>query len=253
MFDTSGETSYKFRHVLNARVAELVDARDLKSLDRKVVRVRFSSRALTGKIKRVYHKKWQTLFLSQGTEGNPGPCSAFKAGLLQNLFKLGKQHIIAGLIGNIVDVDVADRALLVHDEDGPLGEAFTAQNAVLLRNGAKGVEIAQQRKGNAAKIFCPCCKAGHMVDADAQDLGIESREAVKLGFVGRYLVGSDGGPGKGEKRQYHVFALKPAEPHLSVKMALQTKVRSLLTYLQFHIHLLCMGLCAVRLVLNFWR
>ncbi len=48
-----------------------------------------------------------------------------------------------------------------------------------------------------------------MVDADAQDLGIESCEAVKLGFVGRYLVGSDRGPGKGEKRQYHVFALKP--------------------------------------------
>jgi hypothetical protein len=89
-----------------------------------------------------------------------------------------------------------------------------------------------------------------MVDADAQDLGIESCEAFKLGFVGRYLVGSDGRPRKGEKCQHHIFAPKPAEPHLGVKMALQTKVRSLLTYLQFHIHLLCIGLCAARVFLS---
>jgi hypothetical protein len=70
-----------------------------------------------------------------------------------------------------------------------------------------------------------------MVDADAQDLGIEPCEAVKLGFVGRYLVGSDGRPGKREKRQYHVFALKPAELHLGTNMALKTKVRGLLPHL----------------------
>lgn len=188
---------------------------------------------------------FQTVFIfiykKQGTEKSSCALLCVKSGLLQNFFKLGEQHIIAGLVGNIVDVDVADRAFLVHDEDGPLGEALIAQNAVLPCHGAKGVEIAQQRKGNAAKIFCPCSKAGHMVDADAQDLGIESCEAVKLGFVGRYLVGSDGRPGKREKCQHHIFSLKPAEPNLSVKMALQTKVRSLLPYLQFHIHLLCMG------------
>lgn len=164
-----------------------------------------------------------------GHRRNSRPCFAFK--LLQNLFKLGKKHVIAGLVGDIMNIDVADRALLVHDEDGPLGKAFIAQNAVLSGNGAKGVEIAQQRKRNAAEIFCPCRKAGHMVDADAQDLGIESCEAFKLGFVGRYLVGSNGGPGKGEKRQYHVFALKLAEPHLGVEVTFQTKVRGLLPHL----------------------
>jgi hypothetical protein len=86
-----------------------------------------------------------------------------------------------------------------------------------------------------------------MIDADAQDLGIESCEAVKLGFVGRYLVGSDGCPGKREKRQYHVFASQPAEPHLGVEVTFQTKVRGLLPHLKFHIHLLCMELCAARL------
>jgi hypothetical protein len=70
-----------------------------------------------------------------------------------------------------------------------------------------------------------------MVDADAQDLGIESCEAFKLGFVGRYLVGSDGSPRKGEKRQYHIFSLKPAEPHLGVEVTFQTKVRGLLPHL----------------------
>jgi hypothetical protein len=85
-----------------------------------------------------------------------------------------------------------------------------------------------------------------MVDADAQNLGIKPCEAVKLCFVGRYLVGSDGSPRKREKRQYHVFTLKPAEPHLGVEMTFETKIRCLLTYLQFHIRLLCMGLCAAR-------
>jgi hypothetical protein len=130
-----------------------------------------------------------------------------------------------------MDIDVADHAFLIRDKDGPLGKAFIAQYAVLLRNSAKGVEVAQQRKGNAAEIFCPCCKAGHVVDADAQDLGIESCETVKLGFVGRYLVGSDGSPGKREKRQYHVLALKPAEPDLGVEMTFQTKVQGLLPHL----------------------
>ena len=50
-----------------------------------------------------------------------------------------------------------------------------------------------------------------MVDADAQNLGIESFEALELCFIGRYLGGSDRGPGKGEKCQYHIFALIVAQ------------------------------------------
>ena len=70
-----------------------------------------------------------------------------------------------------------------------------------------------------------------MVYADTQNLGIESCEAVKLGLVGRYLIGSDGGPGKWKKRQHHIFSLKPAEPHLGVEVTFQTKVRGLLPHL----------------------
>jgi hypothetical protein len=140
--------------------------------------------------------------------------------LVQNFFKFGEQHVIAGLVGDIVDVDVSDRAIFVDNEDCPLGKTLIAQHAILLRNGAKGVEIAQQREGDAAKIFCPCCKTGHMVDADAQGLGIEPCEAVKLGFVGRNLVGSDWRPGKREKRQHNIFSLKGAETYLGIQMAL---------------------------------
>jgi hypothetical protein len=43
-----------------------------------------------------------------------------------------------------------------------------------------------------------------MVDADAQDLDIESCEAVELCLVGRYLIGSDRGPGQGEKSEHHI-------------------------------------------------
>jgi hypothetical protein len=77
---------------------------------------------------------------------NPSDLLCVQTCLLQNLFELGKKHVIAGLIGNIVDIDVADQAFFVHDEDGPLREALIAQNAVLPRHGAKGVEIAQQRE-----------------------------------------------------------------------------------------------------------
>jgi hypothetical protein len=95
--------------------------------------------------KRVCRKKWQTLFFT-GTQGKSCTLLCVTTGLLQNLFKLGKKNIIAGLIGNIVDVDIADRAFLVHNEDGPLGEALIAQNAVLPGHAAKGVKIAQQRE-----------------------------------------------------------------------------------------------------------
>ena len=170
-------------------------------------------------------------FFIPGHRGKSRALLCVHTGLAQKFLKLGKKHVIAGLVGYIVDVDVADHALLVHDEDGPLGKTLIAQNAVLPGHGAQGVEIAQQREGDAAKIFCPCGKAGHVVDADAQNPGIKSCEAVKLGFVGRYLVGSDGRPGKRKKRQHHVFALQPAEPHLGVEVTFQTKVRGLLPHL----------------------
>jgi len=59
-----------------------------------------------------------------------------------------------------------------------------------------------------------------MVYADAQNLGIESCEAVKLGLVGRYLIGSDGGPGKRKKCQHHIFALIAAEAYFGIQMTL---------------------------------
>jgi hypothetical protein len=57
-----------------------------------------------------------------------------------------------------------------------------------------------------------------MINADAQDLGIESCEAFKLGFVGRYLIGSDGSPGKGKKCQNNIFAFAAAETNLGIQM-----------------------------------
>jgi len=49
-----------------------------------------------------------------------------------------------------------------------------------------------------------------MINAHAQDLGIQSRELTGVGFVRRDLARSDGRPGHGEEHQHHVLAEKVA-------------------------------------------
>jgi hypothetical protein len=81
----------------------------------------------------------------------------------------------------------------------------------------------------------PRFQAGYMVDADAQDLGIELPELGHFGFVRGKLVRSDRCPGQGEERDDdRTLAKTLAECHLSVEVAWQGEVRGLLPDFQLH-------------------
>jgi hypothetical protein len=45
-----------------------------------------------------------------------------------------------------------------------------------------------------------------MVNANAQNLGVQSRETGRIGLVRRDLARSDGCPGHGEEDQHHVLS-----------------------------------------------
>ena len=68
-----------------------------------------------------------------------------------------------------------------------------------------------------------------MVNAYAQDLGIQSRELACIGFVRRDLACSDGCPSLWKKHQYDVFAEVVAQLDVLVQMRGQGKIRSCLT------------------------
>ena len=70
-----------------------------------------------------------------------------------------------------------------------------------------------------------------MVDADAQNLGIQPREPGGLRLVSRDLRASGWGKGQGEKGKYHVAAAIIAQANISIEMAGQAEIRGLLTYL----------------------
>jgi hypothetical protein len=112
-----------------------------------------------------------------------------------DLPQLGPQHLVVGLLVDIVDVDVADDPLRVDNKDGPLRAALVVpEYAVLFRDSAVRPEIAQQRVANATQALGPCFETRDVVDADAQDLGIKSRELGQVGLVRRDLVRSDRRP-----------------------------------------------------------
>lgn len=70
-----------------------------------------------------------------------------------------------------------------------------------------------------------------MVDADAQNLGIQPREPGGLRLVSRDLRASGRGKGQGEKGKYHVAAAIVAQANISIEMAGQAEIRGLLTNL----------------------
>jgi len=82
-----------------------------------------------------------------------------------------------------------------------------------------GPEIAQQWVVDAAQAVCPGFDAWDMVDADAQDLGIQSRKLGLFGFVRRDLAGSYRSPGLREKRQNDVRSTQLSQGDLTIQMA----------------------------------
>lgn len=82
-------------------------------------------------------------------------------------------------------------------------------------------EIAQQGKTDPSQALGPRLQAGDMVNTDAQNLGIQSRELGFLSLVRRDLAASDGGKGKREKGQDDITAAKFAERNCSIQLAWQ--------------------------------
>ena len=66
-------------------------------------------------------------------------------------------------------------------------------------------EIAEQGIVDTAQALCPGLQTGYMVNADAQNLGVQSRELACVGFVRRDLARSDGRPGQRKEHQYNIL------------------------------------------------
>ena len=73
-----------------------------------------------------------------------------------------------------------------------------------------------------------------MINAYAQDLGIQSLELALIGFVRWDLARSDGRPSHGEKHQDDVLAQLITQLDVFVQMRLQGKVWSGLSHIKLH-------------------
>jgi hypothetical protein len=140
-----------------------------------------------------------------------------------------KKRLITWFFRDVVDVDITNDSLFIDHENCPFGKPFRPLDPIFAGNLTQGIKIAQKRERDAAEAFRPCFEAGDVINTDAQDLGIESRELAKLGFVRRDLVRSDRCPGQGEKCQHHgCFSTESTQSHRFVQVARECKIRSLL-------------------------
>lgn len=74
-----------------------------------------------------------------------------------------------------------------------------------------------------------------MINADAQNLDIQFRKCSVLRFIGRNLGGSNWRKSLGEEDQDCGLSPIVTERDFFVQMALEGKIRSQVTYLDFHI------------------
>lgn len=144
------------------------------------------------------------------------------------------QLFVIRLVVDIVDIDIADDACLIDDEERPFGLAIGTQYAVLIRNRAMRPEIAEERKTDASQAFGPGLQTGDMVNADAQNLGIQSRELGFLSLVRRDLSASNGGERQGKECDDHVSAAQFAERDRRIQVAFEGEIGSGIADFQFH-------------------
>ncbi len=117
-----------------------------------------------------------------------------------------EQHIVVRLVVDVVHVDVADDAPFIQHEKRPFGMAVIfAEDIVAFGHQAVRPEVAQQRVRDAAHRFGPCLEGINMINADTQNLGIQSRELGLSAFVRRDLRRSYGGERQRVERQDYVF------------------------------------------------
>ncbi len=97
---------------------------------------------------------------------------------------------------DVVDLPVLQRSFFVEDEDRPLGIAFRTEHIELSGDFTMRVEVTQERIGNATQVVGPGDEGRDAVDADTQNLGIQSRKTIQLCLVLRDLAASDRRPGQ---------------------------------------------------------
>ena len=152
-----------------------------------------------------------------------------------NPAQFSQQNFVVGLVINVVDVNITNNAILVDDEQRPLGMSFFGtQNPILRGNSAVWPKVAQERIADAPQAFRPSGQTGDVIYADAQNLGIRFRELGLIGLVSRNLVRSDRGPGQRKERQNDVVAAQLTQLHLFTKMAGKCKIGGLLPHFQAH-------------------
>ena len=76
-----------------------------------------------------------------------------------------------------------------------------------------------------------------MVNADAQDLGIQSRELGSVGLIRWDLITSDRGEGLWEEGEDHIGSSQVAKGYILAQVARQCEVWCLLPYVQFHLRI----------------
>src|SRR5215469_3216543 len=75
------------------------------------------------------------------------------AGLLAQFPELVEDLLLVRLFSDVMNVDVADLPILVDDEDCPFGHSLRSQNAILFRNAAVRIEIAEKRISDPSERF----------------------------------------------------------------------------------------------------
>ena len=93
-----------------------------------------------------------------------------------DLFQLSQEHFIVGLVVNIMNVNVAEVPIRINNKDGSFAASFFAQDVIFPAYRAVRPEVAQQRVIDAPQTFRPCLQTGDVINADAQNLDIQSRK-----------------------------------------------------------------------------
>jgi hypothetical protein len=134
-----------------------------------------------------------------------------------------------------MDIDIADNTAFIDDEDGALRISLgltkdTIQAGYLTMR----PKITHQRVIYPSQGFCPCLQAGNMIDAYAQDLGIQSREFTGVGFIRRDLACSYGCPRLWEKHKHDIFTEIITQLDILIQMRRKRKIWCCLTDIKFH-------------------
>ena len=140
-----------------------------------------------------------------------------------------------------MNVDIPDEAFIIEQKDRPFGLAFCRQHPVARGYFTVRPEIAEQWIVDAVERLGPGFQRWKRIDADTQDLGIQSLERRPLGFVGRDLSRSGRCPGRRKEGQDYVVTTQVTERDGLVKVAWKCEVWGLLPFLELHsqVLLLC--------------